>query len=94
MQNHHNYLLTLDHAPSIVPQNGSISTIFDWSAGESFTVVNVISSQSEWSKLVHVLATRDNSYSSQNFQHSKLRYKSNNEQMESREIVKITHLDV
>ncbi|AJD31467.1 MULTISPECIES: hypothetical protein [Clostridium] len=93
MRNHKNYLLTLNQPPTIAPQNASIGKIYDWNAGESFTVVNVVSSQSPWAKSVHVLATRDNAYSAQNLQNSRLLYRSSDEQSESREVIGITELD-
>lgn len=93
MRNHKNYLLTLSQPPTIVAQNGSMGKIFDWSAGESFTVITVVSSQSPWAKSVHVQANSDNTYGRQNLQNSKLLYKSSDGRSESREIINITDLD-
>lgn len=88
-----NYLLTLDNAPTITPKDGDQATIFDWSAGNSFQVVTVVSSQSPWAKSVHVLAILDNAYNSSNFQNSRLRYRDTMGNQESQEIVKVTELD-
>ncbi|QDU08668.1 hypothetical protein [Gimesia aquarii] len=93
MRAHKNYLLNLDSAPTTMPQNGSQSTIYDWSGGESFQVVNVVTTKSDWHPAAHVLAIFDNSYVAGNLAGSRLRYRDNGNTLETREIVGITPLD-
>jgi hypothetical protein len=99
MNAHKNYLLKLTPAPTIIPANGSIATIFDWQGGDSFTVVCVVVTHTDWGPLhqsegfAHVLATKTNGYSAANLAGSRLRYRDNDDNQESREIIGITALD-
>ncbi|NEZ65270.1 hypothetical protein D0962_21260 [Leptolyngbyaceae cyanobacterium CCMR0082] len=93
MRAHKNYLLKLDKDPSIRPQEGSQSTIYDWSGGESFQVINVATTKTKEVKTVHVLAIFNNSYGASNLQGSRLRYRNADNKFESRAIIGITALD-
>ena len=90
---HKNYLLSLDKAPSIIPENGSHAVIYDWSEGESFSVINVVTTKSDWHPAAHVQATCNNSYAATNLAGSRLRYRNVGNKLESREITGITALD-
>lgn len=92
MTNGKEYLLGLDSSASSGAKNGSIATIYDWSGGDSFTVIAIVFTQSDWAKSAHVRATRTNGYSNANCAGSRLRYQLDNGELESREIVSVTEL--
>jgi hypothetical protein len=92
MTNGKEYLLGLDSSASSEAKEGSNATIYDWSGGDSFTVIAVLFTQSDWAKSAHVRATRTNSYSNANCEGSRLRYQLNNGELESRAIVSVAEL--
>ena len=92
MRNGNEYLLRLDTAASGNAADGSIATIYDWSAGDSFTVIAVVFSASDWARSAHIRATRDNAYGETNLRGSRLRYQTTDGTLESRAIVGITEL--
>lgn len=93
MRAHKNYLLNLDSTPTITPLDGSQSTIYDWSGGESFQIINIVTTKSDWHPAAHVLAIFDNSYGAENLAGSRLRYRDADNTLETREITGITPLD-
>ena len=86
------YLLKLDTPPTITPKNGDLAKIYDWSGGESFTVIAIVYAQSSWASSAHIRATKNNGYGAGNLQDSRLGYRDINDQSESREILGITEL--
>lgn len=95
MQKGHEYLLTLNPAPLIKPKDGDQATIFDWSGGNSFQVITIVSSSAPWpdgSGHVHVRAIVTNSYGPANLAGSRLRYRDGSGGQESREITQLTPL--
>lgn len=92
MRKNKEYLLRLNAAPTFVPKDGDIVTIFDWTQGDSFTVISITTTQSALAPSVHVRATSDNAYGANNLAGSRIRYKDTNGNMESQEIVGITEL--
>jgi hypothetical protein len=92
MRNGKEYLLRLDTPAGADAAEGSIATIYDWPAGNSFTVIAVAFSQSDWASSAHVRATSDNSYGALNFGGSRLRYRKTDGTSDSRQITAITDL--